>query len=162
MSLVARPDFVFEIKEHIAFCFSCIARTLPPEEQSALMLREVFGFTNEEAARINDVSEPVLRHRLASARSAMAGHYEGLCQLINKTGRCYQCAGLREFSPHKGEDLVQITPAPGEKPAAEWLLDGRIAIVREADLEEGRSRAMHDLFYSALSKREEERNMEEA
>jgi RNA polymerase sigma-70 factor, ECF subfamily len=39
--LMAQPEFSFEIREHIAFCFSCIARTLPPEEQAALMLKEV-------------------------------------------------------------------------------------------------------------------------
>src|SRR5579863_7681034 len=32
--LMAQPEFSFEIREHIAFCFSCIARTLRPEEQA--------------------------------------------------------------------------------------------------------------------------------
>lgn len=35
--LMAQTDFRYEIREHIAFCFSCIARTLPPEEQAALI-----------------------------------------------------------------------------------------------------------------------------
>jgi RNA polymerase sigma-70 factor, ECF subfamily len=157
VALVSQPDFVFETREHIAFCFACIARTLPPEEQSALMLREVFGFTNEEAATITGVSEPVLRHRLSSARATMAQHYEGLCQLINKTGRCYQCSGLREMSPRKGEELVQITVAPGIPVSPESLLDARLAIVRNADLENGRSRPMHDLFYAGLCDREHNR-----
>jgi RNA polymerase sigma-70 factor, ECF subfamily len=157
IALVSKPDFVFEIKEHIAFCFSCIARTLPPEEQSAVMLREVFGFSNEEAATITGVSEPVLRHRLSSARQAMTKHYEGLCQLINKNGVCYQCAGLREMTPRKGDDLVQITVKPGIAVTPENLLDARIAIVREADLEDGKSRPMHDVFYASLTEREQNR-----
>ena len=38
-SLMQQPGFSYEIREHIAFCFSCIARTLAPEEQAALMLK---------------------------------------------------------------------------------------------------------------------------
>ncbi len=108
--LVSRPEFRFEIREHIAFCFACIARTLPPEEQAALLLREMLEFTAEEAAAILNVSEPVFRHRLAAARAAMTHAYDGLCQLINKTGACWQCRGLRELTPeqNRGADLVQI------------------------------------------------------
>src|SRR6185295_12142819 len=108
--LIHSPDFVFEMREHIAFCFSCIGRTLEPEEQAAIMLREVLGFSNQEAAGLLEISEPVFRHRLAAARSKMTQSYEGLCQLINKTGACWQCRGLREFTPaaNRGEDLVQI------------------------------------------------------
>src|SRR5437763_215375 len=38
--VLAEPGFVFEIREHIAFCFACVSRTLEPEDQAALMLRE--------------------------------------------------------------------------------------------------------------------------
>src|SRR5882724_9063933 len=31
MSVVSNPSFVFEIREHIAFCFACVSRTLEPE-----------------------------------------------------------------------------------------------------------------------------------
>src|SRR6266446_1649277 len=61
-ALMSDPDFIFETREHIAFCFSCIGRTLPPEEQAAIMLREVLGFTNQESAAILELSEPVFRH----------------------------------------------------------------------------------------------------
>ena len=91
--LMAQTDFRYEIREHIAFCFSCIARTLPPEEQAALMLKEVLGFTAEEAGAILGVSEPVFRHRLAAARATMVGEYEGLCALINKTASATSAAG---------------------------------------------------------------------
>src|ERR1700740_2930822 len=80
-NLMRQPEFSFEIREHIAFCFSCIARTLPPEEQAAIMLKEVLGFTSEEAAGVAGVSEPVLRHRLSAARAKMTEDYAGLCAL---------------------------------------------------------------------------------
>ena len=155
--IMAQPDFVFEIREHIAFCFSCVSRTLEPEEQAALMLREVLGFSNLEAARMIEVSEPVFRHRLSSARSKLTVGYEGLCQLINKTGACWQCKGLREFAPegHRGQDLVQIEVARGVSVSPESLFEARIRIVCDAEFPHSASRALHDLFSRALSQREE-------
>ena len=156
--VVRQAEFSFEIREHIAFCFSCIGRTLPPEEQAAIMLKEVLGFTNQEAAGILSVSEPVFRHRLAAAREEMIEDYEGLCALINKNGVCHQCRWLREFSGgQRGPDLVAIEVAPGVSVNSENLFDARLAIVRDANLEGGRTLAMHDLFYQSLSEREETR-----
>lgn len=156
-ALLGRPGSVFEIREHIAFCFSCLARTLEPEAQAALLLREVLGFTAREAAAMIGISEPVFRHRLAAARRTMAEAYEGLCRLITKTGPCWQCRGLREVAPktHRGADLVQIEVKPGVAVSAESLLDARLAIVRTADLEDGRSRALHDDFYAEIGRHEE-------
>lgn len=159
VQLMQKPEFKFEIREHIAFCFSCIARSLPPEEQAALMLREVLGFTAREAARIAGVSEPVFRHRLSEARAQMTRDFEGLCALINKEGVCHQCRGLRELGlPNRaGPDLVQIELAPGVALNSENLFDARIAIARDADLEDGSTRSMHDLFFGSLARREESR-----
>lgn len=155
-TIMTDPEFVFEIREHVAFCFSCIARTLDPTAQAALMLREVLGFSNEESAAILDLSEPVFRHTLAAARGEMIRSYEGLCQLINKTGVCYQCKGLREFAPesNRGRDLVRIEVAPGVAVSGESLFDARVAIARDADLTDGRSRVLHRKFYADLTKRE--------
>jgi RNA polymerase sigma-70 factor, ECF subfamily len=158
-AIMQRPEFNFEIREHIAFCFSCIARALPPEEQAALTLKEVLGFTALEAAGILGVSEPVFRHRLSAGRAKMIEDYDGLCALINKSGVCYQCSALRQIAPagHRGADLVRIEVAPGVAMNAENLFDARLAIVRDADLEKGRTRVVHDLFYSSLAQREESR-----
>jgi RNA polymerase sigma-70 factor, ECF subfamily len=159
MELTRRPEFRFEVREHIGFCFSCVSRTLPPEEQAALMLKEVLGFTSQEAAGILGLSEPVFRHRLAAARQKMIGDFEGLCALINKKGVCYQCKALREISgeANRGPDQVQIEVAPGLALNPENLFDARLAIVRDADLEDGRTRLMHDMFFDSLTKREESR-----
>ncbi|MGH9719208.1 MAG: RNA polymerase sigma factor [Bryobacteraceae bacterium] len=156
-ALVTRPDFRFELREHIAFCFTCIGRTLPPEEQAALLLREVFGFSAQEAAQILGVSEPVSRHRLSAARASMIAAFDGLCQLINKTGRCYQCSSLREMTPeaNRGDNLIRIEVAPGVAVTPDSLLDARIAITRDAGLEHGRSRLMHDAFFAGNSAREQ-------
>ena len=155
--LMAQPGFTYETREHIAFCFSCIARTLEPEEQAAVVLKEVLEFTNQEAAAILRLSEPVFRHRLSDARAKMTKAFDGLCALINKAGVCYQCQGLREIAPenHRGPDLVQIEVAPGMALTPDTLFDARAAIARSADLADGTTRAMHDMFYTTLSAREE-------
>jgi RNA polymerase sigma-70 factor, ECF subfamily len=157
LDLMHQPEFSFEIREHIAFCFSCIGRSLPPDEQSAVMLIEVFGFTSLEAAKILGISEPKLRHALSAARAKMQAGFDGLCALINKKGVCHQCSGLREGAGegHRGPDLIQIEVAPGIAVTADSLFDARLAIVRSADLESGRSHKLHDIFFTALTKREE-------
>lgn len=162
-AIMSEPDFRFEVKEHISFCFTCIGRTLSPTEQAALLLREVFEFSNSEAARMLAISEPVLRHRLSSARRQMTEHFEGLCQLINKTGRCYQCATLRDFAPEgfRSELITRIEPADGSHAnLSEALLDGRIAIVKTADLENGGSAKLHAAFFGSIAAREEGRKAE--
>jgi len=154
---LSQPDFAFEIREHIAYCFACLGRTLDPEEQAALMLKEVLGFSNEEGARILKVSEPVFRHRLSAARKTMTESYDGLCQLVNKGGACWQCRGLREVTPelNRGADLVQIEVAPGVAVTPENLFDARLQIVREADLEDGRTRLLHDWFFEVTTLQED-------
>jgi hypothetical protein len=104
------------------------------------------------------VSEPIFRHRLSSARAKMIGSFDGLCQLINKSGACWQCRGLHEHVPEarRGAALVQIEVAPGMAVTPENLFEARLAIVREADLESGKTHAMHDLFYEGISQREEQ------
>jgi RNA polymerase sigma-70 factor (ECF subfamily) len=156
-AMMARPDFSFEIREHIAFCFSCLARSLEPEEQAAIFLKEVLGFTSQEAASILGSSEPRFRHHLSAARGAMIEAYEGMCQLINKTGACWQCRGLRELAPeaNQGPDLVQIEVKPGIAITAESLFEARLEIVRGADLEEGRARKLHEDFFEAVTRAEE-------
>lgn len=156
-SLLHSPDFVFETREHIAFCFSCISRTLEPDEQAAIMLREVLGFSNQEAAAMLELSEPVFRHRLSSGRSRMIASYDGLCQLINKTGVCWQCKGLQEFAGpgHSGQELVQIEVAPGVEITPDSLFDARLRIVRGSGFPESKTRRIHDLFFERLTHREE-------
>ena len=55
---IASPDFMqkimavnqtslqgaFELHEHINFCFTCIGKTLPIEQQVALLLKEIYDF----------------------------------------------------------------------------------------------------------------------
>lgn len=144
------PDAGFEAREHIAFCFSCVSRSLPPEESAAVLLREVFGFRNKEAARICGVSESVLRHRLSAGRTAMQDAFEGLCGLVSKNGVCYQCDGLRDRAPSERRG----PPPPSLAGQREDSLRRRLEIVRDADLEHGRSAVLHRLMFREVDRAE--------
>jgi RNA polymerase sigma-70 factor (ECF subfamily) len=143
---LAAPDFAYEAREHIAFCFSCVGRSLPPEQQAALLLVEVLGLKGREAATALEMSESVFRHTLASARQSMTGIYEGLCTLVNKTGVCYQCRGLREGTHEagRGEPIPELT-----------TIKDRMAIVRSGDVDSGVSQRLHDLFWRRISEIED-------
>jgi len=145
MTAIASPDQRYDVREHIAACFTCVGRSLAPEEQAALVLRDVEGLDNKAAARALGVSTSVLRHRLAAARTAMRERYDDLCSLVSKRGVCYQCAGLRDAHP-----------APRQGPEAPASLDGkrRLQIVREADLD-GASRPLHDVLFRHVEALEE-------
>jgi RNA polymerase sigma-70 factor, ECF subfamily len=107
------PSVAFDVHEHIAFCFGCVGRTLEPEENAAIVLREVLSLSNEECARILGVSESIFRHRLSAARAQMEREYEGLCALVNKDGPCHQCRTLREVSPeHRRGPSLPVFPLP--------------------------------------------------
>lgn len=98
----AAPDFAFEVREHIAYCFTCVGRSLPPDEIAALVLRDIVGLSSREASNALGTSESVLRHRLATARKSMQERFEGLCALVSKQGICHQCKGLQMVAPeHK-------------------------------------------------------------
>jgi hypothetical protein len=93
----------------------------------------------------------------------MIRHYDGLCQLINKTERCYQCVTLREFAPEqsRGELITRIEPAGGShENLSEALLEGRVEITRAANLESGRSANLHAAFFQSIGTREESRSAE--
>jgi hypothetical protein len=63
---------------------------------------------------------------------------------------------LRELAGerNRGQDLVQIEVAPGVELNANSLFDARAAVVREADLENGRTAALHRMFYDSIGRRE--------
>lgn len=134
----ADPEFSFEVREHIAYCFSCVGRSLPPDEQAALVLRDVAAMSAREAAEVLGVSQSVLGHRLSAARQSMQDKYEGLCALVNKAGICHQCAGLRAAAPEARRG--------GPPPDVSTIAD-RIAAIRDIDPETGRMRPLHEVFW---------------
>ncbi|MCP4402890.1 MAG: hypothetical protein GY801_37010 [bacterium] len=46
------PHGQFEIKEYIDFCFTCLSKTLPIEQQIALILKDIYAFKRKEILKI--------------------------------------------------------------------------------------------------------------
>jgi RNA polymerase sigma-70 factor (ECF subfamily) len=94
------PQGAFEVREHINFCFTCIGKTLPMDQQVALLLKEIFDFKISELVLILNLSEGVVKHLLLEARKTMQDIFEKRCSLINKNGVCHQCSELQGiFNP---------------------------------------------------------------
>src|SRR5688572_6683328 len=93
----------YEIREHIDFCFTCIMKTLPLEQQIALMLADIYSFRVKEVATIMEATEGVVKHFLHNARATMQKIFEHRCALINKEGICHQCTELNGFNNARAE-----------------------------------------------------------
>lgn len=136
------PQGKFEIKEHIAFCFTCVSKSLPLEQHLALLLKEVYGFKVVEIAQIMNQTEAMVKYYLHVSRSRMIEVFDHRCSLINKQGICHQCTELNGiFNPKQKaqEELVKIEMArDAEIKSKEELFDLRMKILQELDpLESG-------------------------
>ena len=131
------PQGAFEIREHITFCFTCISKSLPLEQQLCLLLKEVYEFKVNEIATIIDTSEPMVKYYLHTSRARMGQIFEGRCAIINKEGMCHQCSELNGiFNPKQKfqEEVMKIEMAKEAGSAGkERLFDLRMKIVSGLD-----------------------------
>ncbi len=131
------PQGKFEIKEHIAFCFTCVSKSLPLEQHLALLLKEVYGFKVKEIARIIDQTDAMVKYYLHVARSKMIEVFDNRCSLINKQGVCYQCTelnGIYNPKQKEQEELAKIEMVKdSENKSKEELFDLRLKILQELD-----------------------------
>ncbi|MBK7222089.1 MAG: RNA polymerase sigma factor [Saprospiraceae bacterium] len=127
----------FEIKEHITFCLTCIAKSLPLEQQICLLLKEVYEFKVSEIAEIVETTEAMVKYYLHTGRSKMVHLYEGRCALINKEGTCHQCSELNGIFNPKQDFEVEKNKIEFAKrandPNREAILDLRLQIMKEID-----------------------------
>ncbi len=144
---VRDADHAYDVREHIAFCFTCVGRSLEPEHQAALVLREILGFSNREAADVLGVTESVLRHRLSDARKSMRESFAGLCTLVSKEGLCWQCASFRKVTDkgRKGPDLPVLSENS-------WI--ERVAIARENHFVDGAASGLQDVLFDLIARLE--------
>lgn len=139
------PESSFDVHEHIAFCFTCVARSLDPLPQAAVILREMISLTHRESADLLGISESKLRHVLRQGRTDMITTYEGLCSLVNKQGICRQCAGFRGVTTptRRGPELPVIP---------DW--QSRVDLVRNRPDVRGVSHSLHSLLFALIQQLE--------
>lgn len=105
------PAGAYEMKEHIDYCFTCISKTLPIENQIALILKDIYDYQTKEIGLILSKTEAVVKHLLNDARKTMTDIFEHRCALINKNGVCHQCSHINEiFNPKQNqqEELMKL------------------------------------------------------
>jgi RNA polymerase sigma-70 factor (ECF subfamily) len=101
----------YEVREHIDFCFTCMAKTLTLPEQIAVILKDVDGFSRGEIAMILGKTEGVVKHLLFNGRQTLSRIFDHRCALINKRGACHQCTELAGiFNPKQArqEELLKM------------------------------------------------------
>ncbi len=99
------PHGKYVLKEHVDFCFTCMTKTLPLQEQVCLMLKEVYGFKVSDIMEIAGLSEGRVKHALADSRNKMHDIFDKRCSLVNKEGVCYQCTELNGiFNPKQNAE----------------------------------------------------------
>lgn len=131
------PQGNFEIREHIAFCFTCISKSLPLEGHLVILLKEIYDFKVKEIAQILQLSEAMVKYHLHVSRNKMMDIFDHRCSLINKQGICHQCTELNGiFNPKQKaqEELVKIEMArEAENRSRDELFDLRMRILQELD-----------------------------
>lgn len=105
------PTGAYEMREHIDYCFTCISKTLPIENQVALILKNMYDFQVKEICLILEKTEGVIKHLLNDAKNTMTDIFEHRCALVNKNGVCHQCSHINEiFNPKQNqqEELMKL------------------------------------------------------
>jgi RNA polymerase sigma-70 factor (ECF subfamily) len=131
------PAGAYEMKEHIDYCFTCISKTLPIENQVALILKNIYDFQVKEIGLILEKTEGVIKHLLNDARNTMTDIFEHRCALINKSGVCHQCSHINEiFNPKQNQqaELMKLELVKASKKYnREQLFTLRTLLVKAID-----------------------------
>jgi len=132
------PAGAYEIKEHIDFCFICISKTLPVENQVALILKDIYDFPVHDICLILEKTEGVVKHLLIDARKTMMDVFDKRCALINKNGACHQCSELNGiYNPKQDQqqELIKLDLVKGSKKyQRDKLYDLRTKLIKSIDL----------------------------
>jgi len=131
------PIGVYEMSEHIDYCFTCISKTLPIENQVALILKNMYDFQVKEICLILEKTEGVIKHLLNDAKNTMTDIFEHRCALINQNGVCHQCSHINEiFNPKQNqqEELMKLELVKASKKYnREQLFELRTLLVKAID-----------------------------
>jgi len=150
------PLGAYEIKEHIDFCFICIAKILPVENQVALILKDIYDFPVAEIGEILEKTEGVVKHLLIDGRRTMMDVYDNRCALINKNGVCHQCSELNGiYNPKQDQqlELMKLDLVKGSKKfEREKLYTLRAELVKGIDLQHGVGADLTEMLFRVTRK----------
>jgi RNA polymerase sigma-70 factor (ECF subfamily) len=101
----------YEIREHIDYCFTCVSKMLPIDQQIALILKDIYDFKVREIAVVMAKTHGAVKHLLHNARKTMIAIFDDTCALVSKRGVCDQCSQLNgKFNPKQDRqaELMKI------------------------------------------------------
>jgi RNA polymerase sigma-70 factor (ECF subfamily) len=144
------PAGAYEIREHIDYCFTCISKSLPIEQQVALILKDMYDFSVAEISLIMNKSAGVIKHLLIDARKTLTTVFENRCALINKNGTCHQCSqlnGLYNPKQDQQEALMKVELHNASKKFnREELFELRTRLVKAIDPLRASGTDLHDMM----------------
>lgn len=132
------PQGAYNVREHIDFCFTCIGKTLPIEQQVAVILKDVYQFRRSEIARVLGMTEGVVKHLLYDGRKTLSEVFYQRCALVNKQGSCHQCSELAGiYNPRQARQRylrgLEISRAAAAGESQQGLYALRARLVRFID-----------------------------
>ncbi|HWB26021.1 MAG TPA: RNA polymerase sigma factor [Chitinophagaceae bacterium] len=144
----------YEMREHIDFCFTCISKTLPIENQVALILKDIYDFPVKEICLILNKTEGVIKHLLNDARNTMTDIFDYRCALINKNGICHQCSHINEiYNPkhNQQKELMKLDLVKASKKYnREQLFTLRTLLVKAIDPLHALGTDLHDAIMNCV------------
>jgi len=150
------PAGAYEIKEHIDFCFICLSKTLPVENQVALILKDIYDFSIQDIAQILEKTTGVVKHLVNDARNALKEIFENRCALINKQGGCHQCSELNGvYNPKQDQQqaLMKLDLVKGSgKYQRDKLYNLRTKLVKGIDLMDSDGADLTETFFKVTRK----------
>lgn len=149
------PQGKFLIREHIDYCFTCLAKSNSVEDQICLILKEVYAFTVPEIQTISGLTEGQVKYSLTTTRRKMERIFDERCALVNKQGTCQQCSELNGmFNPAQQAEIeiqqLKLAKAAAAGKPADELLELRLALIREIDPIEAQGFDLHNYMLENL------------
>jgi hypothetical protein len=129
-----------------------------PDNQAALVLKELFAFSQESLSEILEVPPPQVQDRLDSARRALLEIFYRRCRLVSEQGPCHQCDFLNWYynpqAPRRlSTNFFQTADATAQ--ATVDFLNPLLEMVKSVDLIRESSRPLHRFLYDLIDFRED-------
>lgn len=144
------PHRIYEIREHIDYCFTCTTKMLVIEQQIALILKNIYDFKVKEIAEILDKTESVVKHLLHDARKTMMTIFDNNCAFVSQKGVCNQCSELNgRFNPKQDRqaELMKIKMVRNrQKYNRSELFNLRLELVKAIDPLHAKGTDLHEAF----------------